>query len=171
MKHLKEAETAIDGIERLGLSADNPRFLWVDRLNRDWALVASFKKIRQPGELLPVYQSCYNPQLPSASMVLNRGAPYLPRSCTDVFAFYAEDMARAEQTAEELTRAVALYSKLTDGGGAGVDMLFRAGLLLRRGEREQARAMTVQAKAACGAWARTFTQTLLRQMDNEEDAI
>lgn len=160
--HLKEAAAAIEGIAKLGISEDNPRFLWVGRLDSDWKLVNALKKLKFPRILCEIYSECYYVPYP-VSLVLDRETPYLPEDCKDVFEFYQVSIEDAESFAEELSQAVALYGELTDGGGAGTDLLFRAGAVLRRGEQKLARQLACQAGSIGGKWIQGYVAELISQ--------
>lgn len=98
------------------------------------------------------------------SRVISRDAPYLP-PCEDIFAFYHVPLEKAEALDRNLTKAVALYSKLTGGGGAGTDLLFRAGLKLRQGYSDEAACLVKQALSVGSDWLKRPAKYLLGQLN------
>lgn len=159
---MREAETAIRGIEALGISADNPRYIWVERLTCDWKLVDSLQVLQKPRQLLEIYRECFYYLCPE-SWVLDREMPYLPQNCTDVLAFYGAPEGQEDQMAKDLEEAIDLYGHLTGGGGAGVDLLYQAEVALRRQQRHQARRMAENAQATGGAWVKAYAERILQQ--------
>lgn len=157
--HMDEAVSAIDGIERLGIAADNPRFLWVGRLSCDWCLVDSFRELKAPQKLAKIYQSCYYEPYP-VSLVLNKETPYLPYSCRDVFDFYDVSVDEAQGFSEELAYALALYGKMTEGGGDGISLLFQAGLALRNQQYDKALELTHQVENSGCTWLSSHVKDL-----------
>lgn len=168
--HLREAAAAIEGFARLGVSGDNPRFLWVDRLACDWKLLDALRELKHPKRLVTLYAECLYEPFPR-SLVVGRETPYLPASCTDVFAFYGVSLEEADGVAHELGRALALYARMTDGGGAGCDLLFQAGVELRRGHPRKARALAMRARGLGAAWLQPLADRLLKEIAEGAPAV
>lgn len=160
--YLDEALYAIHGIERLGFSPDNPKFLWAGRLNCDWNLVNALEILKHPGILTRIYRECYFAPYPQ-SLVIDGSMPYLPSSCTDIFDFYHIPVSKADSFADDLTEAIRLYSKITSGCGSGTDLMFRSGLAMRRGNSREAYLLASQALETGGRWLQPYAQRIMEQ--------
>lgn len=164
---MQAAEDAIGAIRALGVNGENGREMELLALGAEKTLAATLPLLKYPGRLLRLYELAAVQMLIPPSRVISRNAPYLP-PCDDVFAFYRVGLEQAEVLAGELTQAIALYGRLTGGGGAGTDLLFRAGLLLRRGQPKQAADLAQQAISIGREWLKRPARNLLRQAYKEE---
>lgn len=163
---MEEAERAIGAIRALGITGDNGREMELLELGGEKTLTSTLPLLRYPGRLLEMYSLAAVQMVIPPSRVFLREAPYLP-PCDDVFAFYQVPLDKAEQLGRELTQAVALYGTLTNGGGAGTDLLFRAGLRLRQSRPKEALSLAREAMAIGGQWLQRPGAYLLGQIKKE----
>lgn len=130
--NIKVAECAIAAIESLGV--DCGREMELMGLKAEMELVQALPMMHRPAEIIAHYEAAKLQMLLPPSMVVSRDAPMLPH-CEDAIDFFG---GADDQTADDLSRAAALYAQLTDGGGGGVAEIYRAQMARQRGAPEEA---------------------------------
>lgn len=166
---MKVADGAINAIRSLGVEHNKGREIELLALEGEKTLLSSLPQLKYPGRLLRIYGiaeiqlQVYTPP----SQVITKDMPYLP-PYDDLFDFYGVPLEKADRFAEQLTSAIRMYGKLTGGGGAGVDLLYRAGIMLRRKRYEEAKTLTNQAQSIAGEWLNAHIERLFEQIEREE---
>ncbi|MPM01862.1 HTH-type transcriptional regulator MalT [bioreactor metagenome] len=98
----------------------------------EWLLLSSFKAFPNMGEMTAILAEAAQLFHGKCSQVILPTAPWCFGNYSPMAAFHSEP-GKADREADALEEYVRLYSKLTNGGGSGADVLFRAELAYHRG--------------------------------------
>jgi len=131
---MRVAESGIAAIESLGTEDDCGREMELMGLRAEATLMHTLPWVHQPSELIPQYEIASVEMLMPPSRVISSQAPMIPH-CEDVLDFFG---GASDHILQELEKATALYSRLTDGGGGGVAEIYRAEMEKQRGASDEA---------------------------------
>ena len=165
--YLQVAEKTIDAIRNLDKSSDRLGCeLELLCLEGELLLVGAFSYLENPRKLLDQYEKADKFCMLQPSRVLTREMPYLPPGL-DLTLMLADLSEEDKQTEKDFSDAIALYSKITNGGGIGVNYLFGAAYALRQKDLDKARARAEKAQEIGGEWITPHARKLIMKIDEE----
>lgn len=110
----------------------------------EWLLLSSFKAFPNIGEMAAILTEAAPFFNGKCSQVILPTAPWCFGNYSPMAAFHSEP-GKADAEAEALEEYVRLYSKLTNGGGSGADVMFRTELAYHRGNLGDAEILAYKA--------------------------
>ncbi|MCD8119181.1 MAG: hypothetical protein LUE29_06850 [Lachnospiraceae bacterium] len=165
---LHVARTEIDEIRSLGRDPDRMgREIEVLYLTGEELLVTAFTFLGKPWEMRMYYELAAYYMTVFSSNILTKESRFLPEGIclTEEFPLPDTD---PEEAMKEFSEAMKAYGNITDGGGKGVDELYRAAIYWQLGEAEKAFYHTKLARTEGGEWIQACADEFEEQMRSAE---